>query len=175
MERLQGDVQRVLAMEQTNSMAVNELRSAITGLRDVIGELGVNAATQAEALKGIKEVFTREFTSMRDEQSRMARDLQEDRKKLEDFNNHTSTKEELDRTKLDARFKEVDLQYEARFKDVEARTTTLETNSTSAKAYWAGAKFVLYFSLLGAGGLGMYVLEHVVPPLISALGQHVGQ
>lgn len=161
-------------MEQTNSAAVNELRSAITGLRDVIGELGVNAATQAEALKGIKEVFTREFSTMRDDQQRMARDLDDDRKKLQQFNDNANTKEELSQSKLDARFKEVKVENDARIKAVEDRVTALETNSTQAKAYWAGAKFVLYFSLLGAGGLGMYVLEHIVPSLISAIASHGG-
>lgn len=154
-------------MEQTNTSAVNELRTAITSLREVIGALGNNAATQAEALKGIKEVFTNDMGNLRSEQQSIATELERDRQKLVDFNNHANTKEELAQAKLDTKLGEMVNKIDSRFKEAEGRITTLETTATRSNGYWDGARYVLYFALLGGGGLGMYVLEHIGPALLS--------
>lgn len=143
MDSMREEISRVLAMEQTNTSAINELRMAITSLRDVIGELGMNAALQGQALVGIKEVFTREVSQLQTEQTGMAA-AQEKAAEL------SSHREELAKQELAGKFKEV-----------ETRLGNVEANASRASGYWEGSKYILGFALLSAGGLIVFMLEHV--------------
>lgn len=137
-------------MEATHSTAINELRTTIGQLRDVIGELGINAATQTEALKGIKEVFTREFTTLRDEQQQIGRSQEATKAKIDENDKTQVARDELFAEKLNNRFKEV-----------EGRVGTLETSKAQTAGFWDGSKWVIGLIAAALGGVMVYALQHV--------------
>lgn len=143
MESLLEQVQRALVMEQNNTTAVNELKAAVTSLRDVIGELGANAAAQAEALRGIREVFTREVGQLRDEQGDLAKAQQ--------------STVEANRRSEDLLAEKV----EVRIKGLEGRVSTVENNASRSRGYWEGSKYILGVVLMAVGGIVTMVIEHV--------------